>query len=194
MELSLPLTLHLFNIFRKYDEKENCAQVLEEEIYKMLGTKSLNYEHDCNVISINSLNTHDTNDRQSHKLGDAMFDEYDIFCPPSLDEQIYYDESMLPIYDDYCDDTYALKNNDNHETCHLDLNFQSHDSYFVEFAPTIIHEKFFACVESSKFSMLVDHEKNASGAGYIVEFIHDATENYYEGGIYACRNCNNTKF
>ena len=50
------------------------------------------------------------------------------------------------------------------------------DSYFVEFAPTIIHEK------------------NALGAGYIVEFIHDATENYYEGGIYACRSCNNIKF
>ena len=30
--------------------------------------------------------------------------------------------------------------------------------------------------------MLVDHEKNALGAGYIVEFIHDSTENYYEGG------------
>ena len=101
---------------------------------------------------------------------------------------------MPPIYDDYCDDTYALKNNDNHETFHLDLNFQSHDIYFVEFAPTIIHEKNFACVESNKFFMLVDHEKNALGAGYIVEFIHDATENYYEGGTYACRNCNNSSF
>ena len=117
-----------------------------------------------------------------------------FFCPPSFDEQIYYDESMPPIYDDCCDDTYALKNNDNHETCHLNLNFQSHDSYFVEFAPTTIHEKKFAYVESSKFSMLVDHEKNVLGAGYIVEFIHDATENYYEGGTYACRNCNNIKF
>ena len=29
---------------------------------------------------------------------------------------------------------------------------------------------------------------------YIVEFIHDATENYYEGGTYACRTCNNIKF
>ena len=45
-----------------------------------------------------------------------------------------------------------------------------------------------------KNSMQVDHEKNALGAGYIVEFIHDATENYYEGGTYACRNCNNIKF
>ena len=42
--------------------------------------------------------------------------------------------------------------------------------------------------------MLVDHEKNALCDGYIVEFIHDATENYYEGGTYACRNCNNIMF
>ena len=59
---------------------------------------------------------------------------------------------------------------------------------------TIPNEKNFAYVESSKFSMLVDHEKNALCDGYIVEFIHDATENYYEGGTYACRNCNSIKF
>ena len=60
--------------------------------------------------------------------------------------------------------------------------------------PTILNKNNFAYVESSKFSMLIDHERNALGAGYIVEFIHDATENYYEGGTYACRNCNNIKF
>ena len=60
--------------------------------------------------------------------------------------------------------------------------------------PTIPNEKNFAYVESGKFSMLVDHEKNALCEGYIVEFIHDATENYYEGGIRACRSCNNIKF
>ena len=42
-----------------------------------------------------------------------------------------------------------------------------------------------------KNSMLVAHENNTLCDGYIVEFIHDATKNYYEGGIYACRNCNN---
>ena len=170
MELSLSHTLHLFNIFREYDGKENCAKVLEEECIEMFGTKSLHDEHDCNVVSMNSLNIHDANDMQSHKLGEAMFDEDDIFCPPTFDEQIYYYESMPPIYDDYCDDTYALKNNNNNETCHLDFNFQSHDSYFVEFAPIIIHEKNFAYVESSKISMQVDHEKNALCAGYMVEF------------------------
>ena len=76
--------LHIFNIFREYDGKENCAQVLEEEIYKMFGTKSLYDEHDCNVVSINSLNIHDANDMQSHKLGEAMFDEDGIFCPQAL--------------------------------------------------------------------------------------------------------------
>ena len=65
MELSLPHTLHLFNIFRENDGKENCAQVLEEEIYKMFGTKYLNDEHDFNVVSTNSLNIHDANDMQS---------------------------------------------------------------------------------------------------------------------------------
>ena len=83
---------------------------------------------------------------------------------------------------------YAINNNDNHETCHHDFNFQldyaSHDSYFVEFAPTTIDGNKFAYVVSSKISMLMNHEKNALCDSYIVEFIHDATENYYERGTY----------
>ena len=84
MELSLPHTLHLFNIFHEYDGKENCAQVLEEEIYRMFGTKSFIDEHDFSIVSMNSLNIHDANDMQSHKLGEAMFDDYDIFLSPKL--------------------------------------------------------------------------------------------------------------
>ena len=188
MELRVPHMLLLFNVFRENKDSDNCAQVLEEEIYKIFGTKYLNDEHDCNVVSMNSSNIYDANDMQRHKLGEAMFDEDDIFCPPSFDEQIYYDESMPPIYDDYidksgfgrvstlgsndptilegvesycdnyesgfgevmtsfndestiseevpidyenkvaiyddyCDDLYAIKNNDIHETCHHDLVF-----------------------------------------------------------------------
>ena len=74
------------------------------------------------------------------------------------------------------------------------MDYASHDSYFVEFAPTTFHENKFAYVESNKISMPMNHEKNALCDGYNVEFIHDAIENYYEGGIYACRNCNNIKF
>ena len=84
MELSLSHTLHLFNILREYDGKENCAKMLEEECIRMFRTKPLNDEHDCNVVSMNSLNIHDANDMQSHKFGDAMFDEDDIFVPQVL--------------------------------------------------------------------------------------------------------------
>ena len=66
MELSLSHTLHLFNIFREYDGKENCAQVLEEELHTILGIKYVKDEHDCNVVSMNSLNIYDANDMQSH--------------------------------------------------------------------------------------------------------------------------------
>ena len=62
MELSLSHTLRLFNIFHEYDEKENCAQVLEEELHRMFGIKYVNDEHDCNVVSMNSLNIRSTND------------------------------------------------------------------------------------------------------------------------------------
>ena len=82
MELMVPHTLHLFNIFRENDRKENCAQLLEEECIKMFGTRSVYDGHDSNVVSMNSLNIHDANDMQSHKLGEAMFDEYDIFLSP----------------------------------------------------------------------------------------------------------------
>ena len=119
--------------------------------------------------------------------------------------ETYYEDSMPPIYDDYCDDTYAIKSSDDCiKTCHdYDYPFSEHYPFNLETiysiqvsydTPTIPNENKFAYVESSKISMQVDHEKNALCVCYIVEFIHDATENYYEGGIYACRNCNNFKF
>ena len=67
MELTLHYIIdHLYNIFLENDGKENCAQLIEEEFNKMFG---INDEHDCNVISMNSLNIHDSNDIQSHNLG-----------------------------------------------------------------------------------------------------------------------------
>ena len=49
-------------------------------------------------------------------------------------------------------------------------------------------------LEECQLCILVDHEKNALCDGYIVEFIHDATKNYYERGTSACTYCNNIKF
>ena len=42
----------------------------------------------------------------------------------TISEEVPIDyENKVTIYDDYCDDMYAIKSNDNHETCHLDFNF-----------------------------------------------------------------------
>ena len=51
--------LHLFIVFRENKDSDNCAQLLEEEFNKMIG---MNDEHDCNVVSMNSLNIHEVND------------------------------------------------------------------------------------------------------------------------------------
>ena len=149
-----------------------------------------------------------------------------FLAPPSFDEQIYFDDTLPPIYDDYidksgfgevmtlfnydstileevtivfdkvaiyddyCDDTYAIKNT----SLHVDHDKNDLcDSYFIEFAPTIINEKDFAYVESNKISMLVDHDKNVLCDSYIVEFIHDATKSYYERGRYGFTYLNNIK-
>jgi hypothetical protein len=56
---------------------------------------------------------------------------------------------------------------------------------FESFNPTIC--------ELDKIYVFVDHEKHALCDSYIVEFIHDATENYYERGKYGCRNFHGAK-
>ena len=62
MELRLHHIVHLYNVFRENDGKENYAQLIEEEFYKMFDKKSLNDEHDCNVVGMNSFNIHGAND------------------------------------------------------------------------------------------------------------------------------------
>ena len=63
MELRLHHIIdHLYNIFLENDGSENCAQLLEEEVNKMPGTKYLNDELDCDVVSMNSLNIQNAND------------------------------------------------------------------------------------------------------------------------------------
>src|SRR5215212_9220296 len=121
-------------------------------------------------IDMNALNTIVANAMKNSKLGEAGFDEHDIFSPPIIEEKIYFDDTMPPIFDD--------QNNN--------------DSYFVEFAPTTTNKIDYAYVESNNF-MHETHDKNALRDSYIVEFAHVATESYYERGKYGCRNFHVTK-
>ena len=47
--------------------------------------------------------------------------------------------------------------------------------------------------EEHQLCLHVDHEKNILCDSYIVEFVHDASENYYERGSYASTYCNSIK-
>ena len=73
------------------------------------------------------------------------------------------------------------------------IYYDYNDSYFVEFAPTIINENDYAYVESNNSFMHVAHDNNALCDIYIVDFIHDATVSCYERGKYGCGNFYVTK-
>src|SRR5215203_4013955 len=147
-------------------------EVFEEKIKKPM---ELCLQNSCsNLISMNSLNTIIANAMEEFKLGEAGFDEYDIFSPPTIEEKINYDYNIPPIYDDYGDEN-------------------NNDSYFIEFAPTTTNKIDYAYVESNNF-MHETHDKNALCDSYIVEFAHDAAESYYERGKHGYRHLNNIKF
>ena len=75
---------YLYEVLFENHESENFDEVLKEEIYKVIHDSSLIEKHDCNDVTINSINVNYANDMQSHKLGDAMFDEDDFFVPQVL--------------------------------------------------------------------------------------------------------------
>ena len=83
-------------------------EVFEEKVKNPMELYYSHNTHDSsNIISMSSLNIHDANDMQIHKLGDAMFDEDDMFSPPSFDEIIYFDYNMPP---DSASNTHPLRN------------------------------------------------------------------------------------
>ena len=76
----------------------------EEKIKKLMELYLHNNHASSNVISMISLNAIIPNAMKNCKLGDAGFDEYDLLIPPSLKEEIFFDDTMPPIYDDYYDE------------------------------------------------------------------------------------------
>ena len=144
-------------------------------------------------INMNALNTIVANAMENSKLGEAGFDEHDIFSPPSIEEKIYFDDTLPPIYDDYNDSSLLLPPV-MEDKFDYDYNIPPiFDSYFVEIAPTTINKNDYAYVGSSNNFMHETHDMNALCDSYIVEFAHDATESYYERGKYGYRNFHVTK-
>lgn len=165
--------------------------MFEEKIKKPM---ELCLQNSCsNVISMNSLNTIIANAMEQFKLGEAGFD---IFSPPSFEEKIFFDDTLPPIYDD-CNDSGILVPPTMEDKVYYDYTMPAiYDDYNDGcdiFTPTITNKIDYAYVESNDTFMHVDHDKNAVCDSYIVEFVHDATGNYYKRGKYGCRNFHGTK-
>ena len=89
----------LYELYELYIELGHDAF---EEIIKPMGVCLHN--GDYNAISMNSLNTIIPNAMEKSKLGEASLYENDLFSPPSFEEEICFDDTMPPIYDDYNDE------------------------------------------------------------------------------------------
>src|SRR5215203_2324965 len=106
-------------------------------------------------INMNALNTIVANAMENSKLGEAGFDEHDIFSPPSIEEKIFLDDTLPPIYDDYNDSGLLVPPTMESKfyydyTMPPTLDENNNDSYFVEFAPTTTNKIDYAYVESNK--------------------------------------------
>ena len=89
---------------------------------------------------------------------------------------VTYDKNMPLIYGEYdnaLDDGLMLLD---------DINYNAAESGFDS---TIL--------EMDRNYMLVDHENHAVCDGYIVEFVHDATKNYFKRGKYGLRSFHVTR-
>ena len=64
---------YLYEVLLEICESENCDEVLIEEIYEVIHNNSLNENHDCNGVIINSMNVNCANDMQSDELRMMIF-------------------------------------------------------------------------------------------------------------------------
>ena len=61
-------------------KSENYDEVLKEENYKVIHDSSLDEKHDCNDVTINSINGNRANNMQNPKLGDANISMSTTYC------------------------------------------------------------------------------------------------------------------
>src|SRR5215216_5902655 len=96
---------YLYEVLLEIRESENCDDVLKEEIYEVVHDSSLNEKHDCNGVTINSINVNYANNMHKPKLGDANFDMSTTYCNDHHWGDSSYDlENLFKPYDEYvCD-------------------------------------------------------------------------------------------
>ena len=106
-------TLHyLYEVLLEIYESESCDEVLNEGIHKVIHDSSLNENHDCNDVIINSINVNCANNMQNPKLGDACFVMSATYCNDhDSGDNISYDlENLFKPHDEYDIDNNVCNN------------------------------------------------------------------------------------
>src|SRR3989337_1601092 len=67
---------YLYEVLLEIRESENC----DVEIYEVIHDSSLDENHDCNDVIINSINVNYANNMQNPKLGDANIAMSTAYC------------------------------------------------------------------------------------------------------------------
>src|SRR3990170_5693270 len=102
---------YLYEVLLENHESENCDEVLEEEIYKVIHDSSLKEKHDCNNVTINFINVNCVNDMQNPKLGDDDFVMSTTHCNDHDWGDASYDlENLFMPHDDYDFDNNVCNN------------------------------------------------------------------------------------
>src|SRR3954453_8965059 len=197
---------------KKKNKKKRRSKRREEKVSfpRYVSPKAVAYdsELDDEPMPITYLSDHDWEKHTTFNIENRFGLDYendDMLTNENTLEDNYpiaYDDTMPPVFDNYYRDFYDLGYNYPYETCHsyggITQNhpFNIQPVYHVEViydepAPIVTNENF-SYVESINSSM--HHDKNVSGGGYIVDFINDATEIYYERGKDGYMHLNNIKF
>ena len=71
---------YVYEVLLEIREFGNCDEVLKEGIYKVIHDSSLDVNHDCNDVIINSINVNCANNMQNPKLGDANIAMSATYC------------------------------------------------------------------------------------------------------------------
>jgi hypothetical protein len=196
-----------------YDSELDDMPMPISMIEALFGTNSKDHDRDEhtsfdveNLFGINSesndvsaIHVSSNDDIEGPKLGDVVL-ENPMHKTFALSEN---DDTMPPVLDNR--DCYDISYNYPYETCHSNGRITQNHPFNVQSVyhvqvlyddptPTIINEKNISYVENNDTFMLMDHGKNVSNDSYIVEFINDATESYYERGKHGHMHLNNIKF
>src|SRR5215218_6396226 len=146
------------------------------DIENLFGT-----DYESNDDSIIHVPLYD--DIESSKLGDVVLED-PIFETSTFSEN---DDITYSGLDNYCRDVYDTCYNYPYETCHSYVGIAKNHSLSMQL---VYHVQI---LDNDTF-MHMNHDKNVLSDGYIVDFINDATESYYERGKHGYMHLNNIKF